>query len=79
MPNATFHARVTAVSMAHGAALVRLLRAHGELGHADNLEAALGEVFRIVSADLGPEALTEAMRWVTEQTDDEAPPPGHRH
>ena len=71
MPNDTYNARVTAVSMAHGTALVRLLRAHGKAAHAESLAAALDEVFRIVSADLGPETLVEAMRWVAAQSDDE--------
>ena len=80
MQDDTYNARVAAVSMAHGSALVRLLRAHGKTDHAENLAAALGEVFRIVSADIGPETLTEAMRWVaTQSQDDEAGPGATRH
>ena len=79
--NDTYNARVAAVSMAHGSALVQLLRAHGKSDHAENLAAALGEVFRIVSADIGPETLAEAMRWVATQSsdDDEAAPAATRH
>ena len=81
MPDDTHNARIAAVSMAHGSALVRLLRTHGKTDHAENLAAALGEVFRIVSANIGPETLVEAMRWVATQSDadNEAGPAATRH
>src|SRR4249920_2457353 len=61
------NARVAALSMANGAALARLLRAHGMGAHADALEAALNEVASIVSTQVGRENLAEAVSWVTDQ------------
>lgn len=69
MADSTYHARVTAVSMAHATALADLLRAHGQGDHADHLGAAMTAVFRIVSAQVGPDTLAAAMRWVAEETD----------
>ncbi|HLB79651.1 MAG TPA: hypothetical protein VJJ77_04040 [Dongiaceae bacterium] len=60
----TYHARVAALSMAHGAALVKLLRAHGRDTHAANVEAALRELEEIVAREVGRRALGEAMGWV---------------
>jgi len=60
-------ARVTAISLAHAGALAELLRAHGCAGHADNLEAALQQAFRIMAERLGPEALRDAVRWVADE------------
>ena len=62
----THYARVAALSIAHGAALVKLLRAHGQTGHADNVEAALDEFVEIVSDEVGQQILTQAMNWVSE-------------
>lgn len=77
----TYQARVAALSLAHGSALARLLRAHGRAAHAAHVEAALSEAFRIVEAEFGGPALAEAVRWVAEQTDGEAEPapPPLRH
>jgi hypothetical protein len=75
-------ARLTALSMAHGAALAKLLRAHGRKLHADNLDAALLESFEIVSREVGAARLAEAVRWVAEQAgaDDEViAPAATRH
>lgn len=79
--NRTYEARVAALSLAHGRALARLLRAHGRAAQAEQVEAALGEVFRIVDAELGGTALAEAVRWVAEQADgaDGAAPTPLRH
>lgn len=63
---------MTALSLAHGTALARLLRAHGRLAHARDLEAALEEVFRLLSAELGATTLAEAVRWIAEQTAEES-------
>jgi hypothetical protein len=60
-------ARVAALWMVHGAALTRLLRAHGRGDHADNLEAALGEVSDIVAGAIGRPALAHAMDWASAQ------------
>jgi len=60
----TYHARVAALSMAHGAALVKLLRAHGRDVHAANVEAALHDLDAIVAREVGRLALGEAMSWV---------------
>jgi len=70
------NARVAAISMANGAALAKLLRAHGRGDHADALEAALDAVADIVSNEVGRRTLSEAMSWVTDQVwhCDELPP-----
>jgi hypothetical protein len=62
----THYARVAALSIAHGAALVKLLRAHGRDAHADNVEAALDEFVEIVSGEVGQRILTQAMNWVSD-------------
>jgi hypothetical protein len=61
------NARIAALSMANGAALAKLLRAHGRGDHADALEAALAEVAEIVSTEVGRRTLSEAMSWVSDQ------------
>ena len=53
--------------MANGAALAKLLRAHGRGGHADAVEAALSEVAEIVSTEVGRRILSEAMSCVSDQ------------
>lgn len=60
-------ARIAALWMVHGSALTRLLREHGRGDHADNLEAALGEVSDIVAGAIGRPALAHAMNWVSDQ------------
>jgi hypothetical protein len=60
-------ARVAALWMVHGAALSKLLRAHGRSEHADNLEAALDEVSDIVAGSVGQPALARALDWVSDQ------------
>ena len=50
------HTRVAALSMVHGAALARLLRAHGRGAHADNIEAALQDFAEIITGELAAEA-----------------------
>jgi hypothetical protein len=61
------NARIAALSMANGAALAKLLRAHGCNGHADAVEAALSQVADIVSTEVGRRTLSEAMSWVSDQ------------
>lgn len=68
MPNPTRYARMTALSLAHGTALAQLLRAHGRAAHARDLEAALEEVFRLLSAEIGETTLADAVRWIAERT-----------
>jgi hypothetical protein len=63
----TYHARVAALSITHGAALVKLLRAHGRQDHADNVEAALNEFIEIISIEVGQPVLTQAMNWVSNE------------
>ena len=60
----TYHARVAAMSLAHGAALAKLLRAHGREDHARNVEAALIAFQQIVTMEVGQPVLNEAMNWV---------------
>ena len=67
MTNPIRQARVAALWMVHGAALSRLLRANGRDDHADNLDAALGEVADIVADSVGHPALSHALDWVNEQ------------
>jgi hypothetical protein len=61
------NARIAALSMANGAALAKLLRAHGRGEHANAIEAALAEVAEIVSTEVGRRTLSEAMSWVSDQ------------
>lgn len=63
--------------MAHCTAVARMLRASGRLGHAEKLETALNEAARIVSDQVGHEALDAARAWVSDELADpaEAPPP----
>lgn len=63
----THHARVAALSIAHGAALVKLLRAHGRDDHADNVEAALNEFVEIVAVQVGEPVLSQAMNRVSDE------------
>ena len=65
--NETYNARVAALSMANGAALAKLLRAHGLGAHADNIESALAAIADIISTEVGRDRLTEAMSWVSDQ------------
>ncbi len=67
MSDPIHNARIAALSMANGAALAKLLRAHGRGDHADAVEAALSEVAEIVSTEVGRRTLSEAMSWVTDQ------------
>ena len=67
MEDATQAARVTALWVVHGNSLANLLRHHGRPDHADNLNAALGEVAEILSGQIGRDALTEAMIWASDQ------------
>lgn len=64
----THYAKVAALSIAHGSALVKLLRAHGQDRHAGNVEAALEEFVEIVSKQVGPQILTQAMNLVSDAT-----------
>lgn len=59
--------RAAALWLVHGASLARLLSAHGRDAHAENLQAALDEAARILAADLGPGAFSEAMSWAADQ------------
>ena len=61
-------ARVAALWMLHGKACVKLLQAHGRTDHAGNMDAALSQIRDILAAELGAEALAEALDWATEQT-----------
>ncbi len=67
MSDPVHNARIAALSMANGAALAKLLRAHGRGPHADAIEAALSEVAEIVSTEVGRRTLSEAMSWVSDQ------------
>ena|SRR5215472_4719803 len=73
-------ARVAAISMANGAALAKLLRAHGRTDHADAIDAALSEVAHIISTEVGKRTLSEAMSWVSDQVwDCDEPTGASRH
>lgn len=78
----THYAKVAALSIAHGSALVKLLRAHGRDRHAANVEAALDEFVEIVSNEVGPRILTQAMNLVSDTAwglDNGATKGGARH
>jgi hypothetical protein len=62
-----YHARVAALSIAHGSALAKLLRAHGRDRHAENVEAALNAFVEIVSVEVGQPILIQAMNWVSDE------------
>ncbi|HTO83313.1 MAG TPA: hypothetical protein VMQ73_13805 [Methylomirabilota bacterium] len=82
MSDSVRSARVAAISMANGAALAKLLRAHGRTDHADAIDAALSEVAAIVSTEVGRRTLSEAMSWVSDQVwncDELAPTSSARH
>lgn len=64
-----------AISLAHGAALGRLLRAHGRDDHAGRLDAALAESVRILAEQLDQGELGRALRWVEEQVGQPLPLP----
>ena len=49
------------------AALAKLLRAHGRDSHAENIEAALNEFTDIVAKEVGPQMLSRAMNWVSDE------------
>jgi hypothetical protein len=59
--------RATALWLVHGAALAKMLAAHGRDDHARNLRAALDEAALILAADLDPGLLAEAMSWAADQ------------
>ena len=65
------HARVAALSMAHGAALAKLLRAHGRGTHADNIEAALQDFAEIITGEVGQTVLDRALSWVAHHSWDQ--------
>ena len=67
MEDQTHHARVVALTMAHGAALSKLLRAHGKHHHADNIDAALKDFADIVTGQVGSHALEQALSWAARQ------------
>ena len=78
MQDQMHHARVAALSMAHGAALAKLLRAHGRGAHADNVEAALQDFAEIITSEVGKIVLDRALNWVAHHNWDEGgslPPP----
>jgi hypothetical protein len=65
----THQARVAALSIAQCTTVVKLLRAHGQDVHAENVESALSAVMTIVSEALGRDTLDRAMNWVSDQTE----------
>jgi len=68
MNDAMREARITAISLVQAGALAKLLRAHGCAIDADNLEAALQQAFRIMAAEIGAEALSDALRWAADES-----------
>ncbi len=69
MRDKTHQARVAALSIAQCTTVVKLLRAHGQNEHAENIESALSAVMTIVSKALGRDTLDQAMNWVSDQTE----------
>ena len=69
MKDKTHQARVAALSIAQCTTVVKLLRAHGQNEHAENMESALSAVMTIVSEALGRNTLDQAMNWVSDQTE----------
>ena len=76
MEHKTQQARVAALSLAQCATAVALLRAHGENGHANGMEAAISAVVSIVSNQLGKDTVAQAMRWASDELGSAADPAG---
>lgn len=62
-----YNARMAALWIMHGAACIKLLRAHGRVLHAENFEAALREFVDIIADEVGRDTLTAAMDWAAGQ------------
>lgn len=67
MNGASAQLRAAALWLVHGASLAKLLSAHGQDGHAANLQAALDEVARILAAETEPGAFCQAMSQAADQ------------
>ncbi|MEM7224989.1 MAG: hypothetical protein AAF495_18570 [Pseudomonadota bacterium] len=63
----THQARIAALSLAQCNSVVTLLRAHGQDGHADGMEAALNMVMTIVAEELGRDTLSQAIAWASDE------------
>lgn len=67
MTDKTYEARVAALSLAQCTSVANLLRAHGQDGHADSMEAAMNVVVNLIADELGRDTLAEAMSWVSDE------------
>ncbi len=74
MKDKAHQARVAALSIAQCTTVVKLLRAHGQNEHAENIESALSAVMTIVSKALGRDTLDQAMNWASDQTEGSVEP-----
>lgn len=76
MSGASIQLRAAALWLVHGAALARLLSAHGHERHAHNLQAALDEVAHIIAAETEPGALSDAMSAAADELWEAGAPSG---
>ncbi|HLI13104.1 MAG TPA: hypothetical protein VKY65_16040 [Alphaproteobacteria bacterium] len=67
MKSTDYDVRVAALWLLHGESWVKLLRAHGRRRHAENFEAALGEVEEILANHLGRDTMSNALDWASDQ------------
>ena len=72
-------ARLAALSILNCVNCAKLLRSHGLLEHAGNLEAAMTALMEVLSTQVGRENLSEALDWASTEMWDgevssEAPP-----
>lgn len=74
----TARADLAAVSLAHGQALARLLRAQGYMRDAAGLDAALATAFRVLAAQVGRQALSNAVARVSAEVEDRGAPASAR-
>ncbi len=67
MRDKTYQARVAALSLSQCTTVVKLLRAHEQDVHAENMEAAINVVVSLVANELGRDTLAQAMSWASNE------------
>ncbi len=63
---------MAALSIAQCRTVVNFLHARSQDEHAENVEAAINAVIDLISDELGRDTLAQAMKWVSDQTGDDA-------
>ena len=67
MSDKSLDPRIAALWIVHGRACADLLRANGRQHHAENYEAAMDELMRILAAEIGRARLASALDWVSDR------------